>query len=68
MDDFHNSQNGSAAGNYPFTTLVENNLVYGNGGKGIQVFLSDNVTIRNNTAYFNNRDKLNNGNLARRAQ
>ena len=60
IDDFHNSQNGSAAGNYPFTTLVENNLVYGNGGKGIQVFLSDNVTIRNNTAYFNNRDKLNN--------
>jgi parallel beta-helix repeat protein len=61
IDDFHNSQGGSTAGNYPYTTLVENNLVYGNGGKGIALNLSDDVTIRNNTAYFNNRDNLNTG-------
>ena len=42
--------------NYTFPTLVENNLVYSNGGKGIQIQLSDNVTIRNNTAYHNNLD------------
>lgn len=61
IDDFHNSQGGSTAGNYSYATLVENNLVYGNGGKGIQVFLSDKVTIRSNTAYFNNRDRQNVG-------
>jgi parallel beta-helix repeat protein len=61
IDDFHNSQGKSTAGNYPYLTLVENNVVYGNGGRGIAVYLSDNVTIRNNTAYFNNRDKLNPG-------
>jgi len=59
IDDFHNSQNGSKAGNYPYETLVQNNLVFGNGGKGIQLFLSDNITVINNTSYFNNRDPLN---------
>lgn len=61
IDDFRNTQNGSAAGNYNYPTLVENNLVYENGGKGIQVYLSDNVTVRNNTAYHNNQDNLNDG-------
>jgi parallel beta-helix repeat protein len=61
IDDFHNSQNGSTAGNYPYTTLVQNNLAFGNGGRGIQVGLSDNVTVRNNTAYFNNLDNLDTG-------
>lgn len=61
IDDFHNGQNGSAAGNYPFKTLVENNLSYFNGGKGIQVYVSDHVILRNNTVYWNNRDLLNKG-------
>jgi hypothetical protein len=59
IDDLHNSQIGHPAGNYAFGTLVENNLVNNNGGKGIQVYLSDNVVIRNNTSYHNNRDRLN---------
>jgi parallel beta-helix repeat protein len=59
IDDFHNSQGDSKAGNYHYQTLVENNLVFGNGGKGIQVFRSDNVTVRNNTAYHNNIDEMN---------
>lgn len=46
---------------YRFPTLVEDNLVYRNGGKGIQVFQSDNVTVRNNTAWHNNLDPLNPG-------
>ena len=46
---------------YGFPTLVEDNLVYRNGGKGIQVFQSDNVTVRNNTAWHNNLDPLNPG-------
>ena len=52
IDDYHWSQNGNK---YPYTkeTLVENNLVFDNGGRGIHVFISDNVTIRNNTVYQN---------------
>ena len=59
IDDLRNTQTGNLAGNYAFGTLVENNLVYANGGKGIQIFLSDNVMIRNNTSFLNNRDLLN---------
>ena len=40
---------------------MENNLVYENGGKGIQVTWSDYVTVRNNTAWHNNQDLLNTG-------
>ena len=52
IDDYKWSQNGNK---YPYTkeTLVENNLVFDNGGRGIHVFISDNVTIRNNTVYQN---------------
>lgn len=61
IDDFHNGQNGSTAGNYPHATLVENNLCYGNGGKGVQVTWSDKVTLKKNTAYGNNIDAANPG-------
>ncbi len=60
IDDFHNSQTAGNSVNYAPATLVENNLVFNNGGAGIQVYLSDNVTIRNNTAYFNSTDTDNN--------
>ncbi|MFN3525411.1 MAG: right-handed parallel beta-helix repeat-containing protein, partial [Paracoccus sp. (in: a-proteobacteria)] len=46
---------------YLHPTLVEDNLVYRNGSKGIQIFMSDNVTVRNNTAWHNNRDLKNPG-------
>ena len=66
IDDFQNSYGSSYGGsgpitNYNFPTLVENNLVYNNGGKGIQILLSDNVTVRNNTAWHNNLDNQNDG-------
>lgn len=54
IDGFHDT-------NYTHGTLVEGNLSYGNGGKGIQVFLSDYVTVRNNTVWHNNRDNANRG-------
>jgi parallel beta-helix repeat protein len=57
IDDFRNTQNNSTNGVYKAATLVENNLVVDNGGRGIQVFLSDNVVVRNNTAYMNLKDK-----------
>jgi hypothetical protein len=61
IDDFANSQSGHPAGIYPFKTLVENNVSYGNGGRGVHIFLSNNVVVLNNTSYHNNRDSLNPG-------
>ncbi|MCU0791042.1 MAG: right-handed parallel beta-helix repeat-containing protein, partial [Nitratireductor sp.] len=59
IDDLRNSQSGHPAGTYRFYTLVENNLAYRNGGKGVHVFLSENVAVRNNTCCYNNRDPKN---------
>jgi parallel beta-helix repeat protein len=47
---------------YPGNILVEGNLSYNNGGGGIHVFLSKNVTVVNNTVYKNYQDPLNPGN------
>ena len=38
---------------------MENNVAYHNGARGIHVFLSDHVVVRNNTAYHNNWDNTN---------
>ncbi len=59
IDDFRNTQQGSTNGIYPNDTLVENNVAYHNGARGIHVFLSDHVVVRNNTAYHNNWDNTN---------
>ncbi|MFN4140737.1 choice-of-anchor Q domain-containing protein [Aestuariivirga sp.] len=59
IDDLRNTQSKHPAGSYPHRTLVENNLCHGNGGKGVHVFLSENVTVRNNTCCYNNRDLKN---------
>jgi parallel beta-helix repeat protein len=49
LDDFN-------AGAYKFPVLVENNLVYQNGGAGILVYKSSNATIRKNAAWHNQLD------------
>ncbi len=43
---------------YKFPGLIENNLVYNNGGAGILVYAADNITVRNNTSYHNATDPL----------
>jgi len=50
-------------GGRPYTggVLVAGNVVYGNGGAGIQVYLSQNVTVANNTVHDNHRDSQNSG-------
>ena len=55
FDDFQNSQieNGGNGIEYERPTLVENNLVYSNGGHGIHAFQSNNLEIRNNTTVGN---------------
>lgn len=56
VDDFRNTTGQETGITYPHRTLIENNLCYDNGGKGIQVYRSDYVDIFNNTSYHNNHD------------
>jgi parallel beta-helix repeat protein len=58
IDDSRNEQNfegGSFNTPYAQETLVENNIVFDNGGKGIHIFQSDFVTVRNNTVVNNSK-------------
>jgi hypothetical protein len=59
MDTF----NGSGGDNvlYPNQSLVAFNVMFNNGGKGLQVFRSAYITAMNNTAYNNNLDPWNQG-------
>ena len=58
LDDFLQTQSFDAGGNpndpYLAATLIENNLVFDNGGSGIKAFEVDNIVVRNNTSYHNN--------------
>ncbi len=56
VDDFRNTQGGGQDGKgYQAAVLIENNLSFNNGGRGINVYETDNVTVRNNTTYHNLR-------------
>ena len=57
IDDSRNTQFGSQAGPYRGRTLVENNVVYSNGARGIHAFSSEHVDIINNTTYHNSFQK-----------
>ena len=59
IDDFRHTQQPTKGKPYPHKTLVERNQCWGNGGKGIHVFYSDNVLVQFNTCYGNNRDNIN---------
>jgi len=50
MDRFSNSLP------YKYQTLVAYNISFYNGGRGIHVFASSNVTVANNTVFNNNTD------------
>jgi parallel beta-helix repeat protein len=41
---------------FPYQTLVSNNVSYYNGGRGVHVFRTSNVTVANNTVYNNGTD------------
>lgn len=55
LDDFRATKAPHLPG-YTYPSLIENNLVYHNGGEGIQVVWSDYATVRNNTAWHNGLD------------
>jgi serralysin len=54
MDTFLDETSHSIV--YPYKTLVGGNLSYSNGGRGVHVFQTSNVTVANNTAYGNGTD------------
>jgi hypothetical protein len=61
LDSFDGSDPTYGTTPYAQETLVENNVVWGNGGRGIEasgVRPSSYVTFRNNTAFDNNRQEL----------
>lgn len=50
---------------YKANTLIENNICYDNGARGIHVYSSDNVLVRHNTLYKNQRTaSINDGELS----
>jgi Right handed beta helix region len=53
IDDSRNTQFGATLGAYRGRTLIENNIVFNNGGRGINVGNSDHVDVVNNTTYHN---------------
>ncbi len=56
LDDGRNSQTTIAApacGPFPYRSLIENNVCFSNGGRGVHVFLSDHVNVRHNTCWHN---------------
>jgi hypothetical protein len=65
IDDFRNTQ-GDQSTKRPYggRTLVENNIVYDNGGRGINVFSSNHVDVVNNTSYKNGRTGPTNADIA----
>lgn len=56
IDDLRNTQNQKPELNkrpYRGRTLIENNIVYNNGARGINIYSSDHVDVVNNTSYLN---------------
>jgi parallel beta-helix repeat protein len=55
LDDFNNTQIPSLPP-YEFKSLVEDNIVFSNTGRGVQIHRSDYVTVRDNVSMDNNAD------------
>jgi len=54
VDDSRRTQTDNVA--YQGATLIGNNVIYNNGGRGVHIYKSDNVRILSNTIYQNNKD------------
>jgi parallel beta-helix repeat protein len=55
IDTSRNNAPGNSQIAYLGRTLIENNLVFDNGGRGIHAYQSDHIDIVNNTVYFSGR-------------
>jgi parallel beta-helix repeat protein len=56
---YDNTQCPTCGTPYPGNTLILGNIAFNNGGGGVHIFLSSNVTVANNTVYKNYQDLLN---------
>jgi parallel beta-helix repeat protein len=54
VDDSRRTQTDWRA--YRGRTLIQNNVLVNNGGRGIHIYRSDNINVFANTTYLNNRD------------
>jgi parallel beta-helix repeat protein len=63
IDDFRQTQGNTGRPRYTPATLIENNIVFNNGGRGINIYQSDNVVVRNNTSFKNLRSTNLDGHL-----
>jgi type II secretory pathway pseudopilin PulG len=68
IDDSRNTQQNNGVNPhyrqaYSGSTLIENNVIFNNGGRGIHVFESDNVVAVNNSIYQDNRTSTITGEL-----
>ena len=65
LDDNRHVQAKDQANGHPASyrgkILVENNIMFGNGGRGVQIYQSDNAIVVNNTAFRNNQDPYESG-------
>jgi hypothetical protein len=68
VDDSKQTQNfnNNPYLNQPYLgrTLIENNIIFNNGGRAIHVFLSERVDVFNNTSLLNNLTDIINGELS----
>jgi hypothetical protein len=55
IDDSKHTQAKTPTPKYTGWTLVENNVVFDNGGRGIHVFQSEHVIVRHNTSFKNSK-------------
>ena len=55
IDDNQRTQTDSRA--YNGKTLVQSNVIFNNGGRGIAIYYSNNVDVLGNTVFKNNQDK-----------
>lgn len=63
-DNRHTQRTDGPPRPYTGRIRIDNNVVYGNGGRGIHVYLSDNVAILNNTVFANQRsDDIDDGEI-----
>jgi parallel beta-helix repeat protein len=54
IDDTRRTQTDYRA--FKGKTLIQNNVIFNNGGRGIAIFYSDNVEVKSNTLFHNNQD------------
>jgi Protein of unknown function (DUF1565) len=64
IDDSRHTQNNSPYPAYTGKILISNNLLHDNGGRGVNIYFSDNVTLLNNTSVGNSGQEGSRGEIS----